>query len=76
MKTTEIIEICDILKTEYHNAHASHSIALNEWHEREAQLKPTESSFDEALFHECRHTNERLDKASEALDAFMNHDWH
>ena len=75
MKTTEIIEIYNILNTELHEAYAADAIATNEWHEREAQLKPTESPFDEALFHECRHTSERLDKVSEALDAFMNHDW-
>ena len=76
MKTTEILEICDILKTEYHKAYADDAIALNEWHERKEQLKPTESIFDDELFIASRNARERLDKASEALDAFMSHEWH
>ena len=75
MKTTEIIEIYNILNTKLHEASAWDAIAMNEWHERRKELEPTKSIFDEELYKEFKDARERMHNVSAALDAFMNHDW-
>ena len=75
MKTTEIITIHNTLVDETRKANIQHEIAMNEWHDRKRQLKPTESAFDEPLFAAFKNAEKWLEEASDALNAFRNHDW-